>query len=327
VSGGAPSPLWFATRGAGTISLLLLTAVTVLGITGAVGWRTPLWPRFVTATLHRNLSLLAVALLVVHIATAVVDPFAHLGWRDAVVPVGGSYRPVWLGLGVLAVELLLAVAITSMLRAQLGHRAWRLVHWLSYLCWPLALVHGLGTGSDAREPWSVMLDAACAGAVLSAVLWRVAGARRVWLPVRTWMATSTLMGGLVLGAWAMNGPLSTGWAARAGTTLPAASAAPTPAVLRDTVDGTVATRDGVTVIALRDRRDPSLLVVIDSPTSPSGAPQIRITRGATTVCAAAATVGAAIDAACGTGRVHVDLSGGPAVVTGDLVAWGGAPLP
>jgi len=320
-----PSPLWFATRGAGTVALVLLTAVTVLGITGAVGWRTPLWPRFVTATLHRNLSLLAVALLAVHIATAVLDPFAHIGWRDAVIPAGASYRPVWLGLGVLAVELLLSVAITSLLRGRLGHRAWRLVHWLAYLCWPLAMVHGLGTGSDAREAWSVMLDAACTGAVLSAVLWRLRGAR-VWRPARTYMATTTLMAALVMAAWAADGPLAAGWASRAGTVAAAPSAAPTPAVLRDAVDGTVATRDGVTVIDLRDRRDPSLLVVIRS-ASASSAPLLRVVRGGATLCESPATVGASVDAACQAGRVHIDISGGPRVVTGELVAWGGAPLP
>jgi methionine sulfoxide reductase heme-binding subunit len=320
-----PSPLWFATRGAGTVSLLLLTAVTVLGVVGAVGWRTPLWPRFVSASLHRNLSLLAIALLVVHVATAVLDPFAHLGWRDAVVPAGSSYRPVWLGLGVLAVELLLAVAVTSLLRGRLGYRAWRLLHWLAYLCWPLALVHGLGTGTDAREAWSVMLDAACAGAVLAAVLWRLLGARRLWSPVRVWIGTSTLMAGVVLAAWSAHGPLAADWASRAGTVLP--SAAPTPSVLRDAVDGTVATRDGVTIIAVRDRRDPSLLVVVRSSTAAGDAPSLRILRGTSTVCESPATVAAAVDAACKAGRVHLDLSGGPAVVTGQLVAWGGAPLP
>lgn len=322
-----PSPLWFATRGAGTVALILLTAVTVLGIVGAMGWRSPLWPRFVTATLHRNLSLLAVALLVVHIATAVIDPFAHIGWRDAVVPVGASYRPVWLGLGVLAVELLLSVAITSLLRGRIGHRAWRLVHWLSYLCWPLAMVHGLGTGTDARETWSVMLDAACAGAVFSAVVWRLAGARRLWTPMRTYIATSLGMGAVLLAAWAANGPLSADWSSRAGTPVARAPVArPTPVVLRDAVDGTVATRDGVTVIALRDRRDPSLLVVIQSPASPSAAPTLRVTRGGATLCESPASVGAAVDATCKAGHLHIAISGGPQVVTGELVAWGGGPL-
>jgi hypothetical protein len=320
-----PSPLWFATRGAGTVSLLLLTAVTVLGVTGAVGWRTPIWPRFVTATLHRNLSLLALALLVVHIVTAVLDPFAHLGWRDAVIPVGGAYRPIWLGMGVLAIEILVAVSITSMLRNRIGHRLWRTVHWLAYASWPLSIVHGLGTGSDARESWSVMLNVACTGAVLAAVLWRVAAAQRLWSPVRVWLATTSGMAVVVLASWSLHGPMATDWSSRAAAPQPTPkAAAPTPQVIRDAVDGTMASRDGVTVIALRDRRDPTLTLVVQSTTASQDSPTLRVVHGSTVVCEGPATVGAAIDAACRTGRIHLEVTGGPKVVTGQMVAWGGA---
>jgi len=208
----ATNALWFATRGAGTATLLLLTAVTALGVVTAVGWRSPLWPRFVTATLHRNLSLLALALLVVHIVTAVLDPFSMLGWRDAVVPVGARFRPVWVGLGVLAVELVLAMTITSLLRRFIGHRVWRLLHWAAYLCWPLALLHGLGTGTDAREAWSVTLDTACVALVAASVAWRLAVASPRWATLRSFLASSAAMSVLVLGVWAFDGPLQGDWA-------------------------------------------------------------------------------------------------------------------
>ena len=67
---------------------------------------------------------------------------------DVVVPFVGAYRPFWLGLGALALDLLAALIVTSLLRARIGLRAWRAVHWVAYACWPVALVHGLGTGSD-----------------------------------------------------------------------------------------------------------------------------------------------------------------------------------
>src|SRR5438105_2844603 len=120
--------LWYATRGAGAVSLVLLTGVLVLGIAGALRWQTPGWPRFLTTSFHRNLALLSLVFLAVHIVTAVVDPFTALGWTAAVIPFLSPYRRLWLGLGVVATDLLLAVAVTSSLRRMIGHRTWRLIH-------------------------------------------------------------------------------------------------------------------------------------------------------------------------------------------------------
>ena len=108
-------------------------------------------PRFVVAGLHRNVSLLVVVFVGVHIATAVLDPYAGIRLIDAVVPFASSYRPVWVGLGALAVDLLAAVIVTSLVRVRLGLRAWRAVHWAVYVIWPVAVVHALGSGSDVRS--------------------------------------------------------------------------------------------------------------------------------------------------------------------------------
>ena len=166
--------LWYATRGAGATALLLLTAVVVLGILGVLRWRTRAWPRFLTAALHRNLALLAVVFLALHIVTAVVDPFTALGWQAAVLPFSSFYRPFWLGLGVVAVDLLAAVVVTSLLRFVLGYRAWRAVHWLAYASWPIALAHGLGAGSDSSRPWLLTIEVGSAALVLVAILVRLA---------------------------------------------------------------------------------------------------------------------------------------------------------
>src|ERR1700761_6219679 len=139
--------LWYLTRGTGLMALLLLTASVALGIVETNEWRSPAWPRFVPAGLHRNLSLLSVAFVAVHVATTVVDGFAPIGWLDAVVPFRSPYRPLWLGLGAVGTDLLLAVVATSLVRLRLGYRAWRAVHWAAYGCWPIALVHALGTGT------------------------------------------------------------------------------------------------------------------------------------------------------------------------------------
>ena len=114
---------------------------------------------------HRNVSLLALAFLMVHILTAVMDSYAPIRLIDAVIPFTSAYRPVWLGLGAIAFDLLLAVAITSLSGAGSATAAWRATHWLAYASWPVALVHGLGTGSDAR-PMDAGADVGCVLVVL-----------------------------------------------------------------------------------------------------------------------------------------------------------------
>ena len=169
--------LWFATRGAGVVSLLLFSAVTCLGILTVMRWQSASWPRFLTAELHRNLALLSVVFLAIHIVTAILDPFTALGVLAAAVPFASSYRPLWVGLGAIALDLLLALVVTSLLRARIGQRAWRAVHWLAYGSWPLAVVHGIGSGSDASAGWMRAIDIACVLAVGAAVAWRVAAGR------------------------------------------------------------------------------------------------------------------------------------------------------
>ncbi|MCA1690310.1 MAG: ferric reductase-like transmembrane domain-containing protein, partial [Actinobacteria bacterium] len=170
-----PSALWYLARGSGVVALLLLSASVIVGIlnvrrTRAGGGA----PRFLLDGLHRTVSLLVIVVLVIHILGSVLDSFAQIGLVGAVVPFTSTYRPIWLGLGTLAFELLVAVAVSSVLRRRLGYRAWRAVHWLAYASWPIALVHGFGTGTDGRSGWMLVLSAGCVAAVVAAVLGRVA---------------------------------------------------------------------------------------------------------------------------------------------------------
>ena len=160
-AGDSPSWYWYATRGLGASTLLVLTGTVVLGIVTATRWIGQTTPGFVAADMHRNLSLLGVLLLAAHIVTTVLDPFAHIGVRDVIIPVGAAYRPVWLGLGVAAMWVVVAVAASSLLRNRVGPRVWRLIHWAAYASWPLAVIHGLGTGSDAKAPWFIAIVASC----------------------------------------------------------------------------------------------------------------------------------------------------------------------
>jgi methionine sulfoxide reductase heme-binding subunit len=166
--------LWYLSRGTGVVALVLFTVSVVFGALGSGRFTSARWPRFAVAGVHRNVSLLAIAFLVAHIATATIDPYAGIGWLDSIVPFGSAYRPLWLGLGAIATDLALAIALTSLARPRINLRAWRYVHWTSYACWPLAVFHGIGTDpADFRIPWVVAVYAVCVLAVLVSVGWRL----------------------------------------------------------------------------------------------------------------------------------------------------------
>ena len=170
--------LWYATRATGLVTMLLLTASMLLGIVTAGRLASERWPRFLTVSLHRNVTLLVLVFLALHVGTTVVDTYTSIQATAAVIPFASSYKAPWLGLGAVAVDLLLAVIVTSLLRGRLGFRAWRGLHWLAYACWPVALIHGLGTGTDRRTLWVVAATLSCIAAVVVAATWRLATASR-----------------------------------------------------------------------------------------------------------------------------------------------------
>jgi DMSO/TMAO reductase YedYZ heme-binding membrane subunit len=142
-------------------------------------------PRLAGVALHRSLSLLALAFLAVHIITAVIDSYVDISPLATVVPFSSNFEPLWVGLGTVAVDLLLAVTVTSLLRARLGWRIWRTVHWLAYACWPVAVLHGITMGSGTGHPmtgWILWLTIGCVVAVAAAIAWRIAAGRRTLTP-------------------------------------------------------------------------------------------------------------------------------------------------
>ncbi len=188
--------LWFAARGFGVVSLLLSTAVVCLGFLIVIRWSRPTWPRFLTAEFHRRLALLSIVFVGLHVATAIFDPFTSLGLVAAIVPLASSYRPVAVAAGVISVELILAVIVTSLLRERLGHRLWRAVHWLAYGAWPLAVAHSLTAGSDAFAPWMLALTGMCVLAVGGSLAWRTAVGGTVQSTLPTVVATPSRLPGI-----------------------------------------------------------------------------------------------------------------------------------
>jgi sulfoxide reductase heme-binding subunit YedZ len=167
------SALWYVGRGTGVASLLLLTVVVALGIATRSGRAVLGLPRFAVAAVHRTASLTAVVFLLIHVGSLYFDPYAQLRLVDFVLPFTGAYRPFWLGLGTVGLDLIAALVVTSLLRHRIGLRTWRAVHWLAYLSWPVALSHALGNGTDNGTWWLRGLAATCTLAVLGAVGWRV----------------------------------------------------------------------------------------------------------------------------------------------------------
>lgn len=166
--------LWYLLRGTGAATLVLLTLTLALGIANQRRWAPGWAPRFVVDHLHRTVSLLVMVLLGIHVASAVLDDYVSISVVDAIVPFVGSYRPLWLGLGALALDLLVALIVTSLLRHRIGLRSWRAVHWAAYACWPVAFAHGLGIGTDVPGGgWMLWLSVACAGVLVAALVARV----------------------------------------------------------------------------------------------------------------------------------------------------------
>ncbi|GHH66870.1 DMSO/TMAO reductase YedYZ heme-binding membrane subunit [Streptomyces umbrinus] len=172
------SILWYANRATGAVCLVLFTVVVLLGVAVRLRTRLPGLPRFGTVSLHRMLSLSATAFLAIHIATAVIDGYVDISPLDVLIPFASDYQPLWLGLGTVALDLMLAVLVTSLFRERLGHRTWRAIHWLAYASWPVALIHGIGIGTDTGTDWMLWLTVTCVAAVLAAFTIRVTQAAR-----------------------------------------------------------------------------------------------------------------------------------------------------
>ena len=169
--------LWYASRATGVVCLVLLSAVMIIGILVNRQGRLPGLPRFAVLGLHRNLSLLAVAFVALHVITAVADSFVSISLAAAVIPFVSAYQPLWLGLGAVSLDLMAAIIVTSLLRRRVGRRTWHAVHWLAYASWPVAVAHSIGSSKDLQSGPLLGLAVACVLAVTGALAWRLARAR------------------------------------------------------------------------------------------------------------------------------------------------------
>ncbi len=212
--------IWFLNRATGLVLLALFTLSLVLGVLASSRRLPSWWPIFLGNELHRKISVLSLSFLVVHIFTAVADSFVDIDVVDVFVPFLTPYRPFWMALGTLATDLLIAVLVSTALRSRMSEHAWRFVHALSYLMWPLALMHGLGVGTDTRSPVVLALNAICVGLVVAAVVWRLMTADALGPGLRVVGITTTVVVSAGVAIWLTVGPLASGWSDKAGTPPP-----------------------------------------------------------------------------------------------------------
>jgi predicted ferric reductase len=199
---------WEAARASGFVAYALLTASVAVGLALSLGWRSPRWPRFVTSETHRFVTLLALIFTGLHSLSVAIDPFIRFSLPEIVVPFASHYRPTWIAMGIVGTYLLVAVYASEWVRPRVGYAWWRRFHTLSFLVYVLATLHGLGTGSDSRTPWALVVYGASVvlvGALLTLRL--LPSPPAVARPVVTALCAIALAGGIL---WAWSGPLQPG---------------------------------------------------------------------------------------------------------------------
>ena len=164
--------LWSFGRASGFVALAALTISVLLGILTRSGHPLPGLPRFSIQLVHRNIALISGVFVVLHVGTLILDPFAKLSVLDAVVPFLGQFKPFWQGLGTVALDLLIAIVVTGLLRRRIGAGVFRFVHWFTYAMWPIAVLHAIGNGTNSGGPM-ILISIAAAVLIAAAVIWRL----------------------------------------------------------------------------------------------------------------------------------------------------------
>jgi predicted ferric reductase len=176
--GPEPKAYWYLSRSSAFVAFALLWLSMVFGLL-ITNKMARAWPGGPTAfDLHQHVSLLALGFALFHGLILMGDSFIHFNLAMVMIPfAGASYRPVWVGLGQLGFYLMALVALTFYVRKSIGHRAWRVIHGLSFVLFALALVHGLAAGTDAGTAWAGAFYWATGGSVLFLTVYRLLATR------------------------------------------------------------------------------------------------------------------------------------------------------
>ena len=152
------SVTWTVARAGGFTAYILLALAVIVGLALSLQLQSPArWPRLLNSELHNFLSLLALIFTGVHVLAVLVDPFTRFGLSDVLIPFASSYRTVWMGLGIVALYLGIAIGISTWLRPKIGYTWWRRLHVLTLGIFALTALHGVATGSDTRTWWALAI--------------------------------------------------------------------------------------------------------------------------------------------------------------------------
>jgi methionine sulfoxide reductase heme-binding subunit len=164
--------LWILARSTGVVAYALLAGTVLAGLT-ARSRPVRALPAAATVDVHRFLSLLALMAVCLHGVLLALDTSVRIPPVALLVPGASPYRPVWVGLGVGAAELMLLVHLSFRFRARIGPTNWRRLHYVTYAVFLGATAHGLMAGTDSARPWALGMYVAATGAVVALTAWRI----------------------------------------------------------------------------------------------------------------------------------------------------------
>ncbi|NQU37125.1 MAG: ferric reductase-like transmembrane domain-containing protein [Actinobacteria bacterium] len=156
------SVLWVIARSAGLVSMVALTATVVFGIVSSADFPKGTWSRWLRKEVHRRIALVACAMLGLHIAAVVLDSFVDVGWVNVIVPFSSTYDRLGIGLAAISIDLIIVLVATSLAQKHLRFVTWQVIHVTAYLAWPIAILHGLVSGTDDLLTWLLALVGALA---------------------------------------------------------------------------------------------------------------------------------------------------------------------
>jgi sulfoxide reductase heme-binding subunit YedZ len=187
------SPIdWYAARAGGVVAYVLLSTVVAIGLSMSGKKSMRHWPRFALEDVHRFGGFLVGTFVALHVVAVAIDAYLPFSLTSLIVPLVARYRPVWTGLGIVAAELLLALAVTNHYRnGRISYRFWRTAHYVNFIVWGAATLHGLGSGTDRSTVWLLAIYAVAVGTVFALVAWRV---------LRRWRLPGWLLYAVPIGA-------------------------------------------------------------------------------------------------------------------------------
>ena len=189
---------WYAARAGGVVAYILLTSVVLLGLSLAGKRKLKIWPRFAVEDVHRFGGILMGTFVGIHVLAIAIDAYLPFSIPSLIFPLVSSYKPLWVGLGIVSAELLIALAVTNHYRRRLSYRFWRRMHYLNFVVWGAATVHLLGSGTDRSSWWLLTITAVSVALVCGVTVLRVLRFKPAREPILRWAPAAAAAVSVVL---------------------------------------------------------------------------------------------------------------------------------